>query len=163
MAIYNFSIALIPKIEKQVGCNENLNGYLPNSQKKLAEMSEKRQKSSFVQAREGKIQKEISICPNFSNDQLRDKKSLTSFARICPSAYSNRPHWKRRTAQRFSFSIFYLLFLILCFASFLHHYQISQCQHNADRKGDPCRLDKACNDVGNKGNGSHADCVRQLC
>ena len=32
--IYGFSIALIPKIEKQVGCNENLNGYLPNSQKK---------------------------------------------------------------------------------------------------------------------------------
>ena len=26
--------ALIPKIEKQVGCNENLNGYLPKSQKK---------------------------------------------------------------------------------------------------------------------------------
>lgn len=70
---------------------------------------------------------------------------------------------KRRTTERFSFSIFYLLFLILCFASFLHHHQISQCQHNADRKGDPCRLDKACNDVGNKGNGSHADCVRQLC
>ena len=34
LAIYGFSIALIPKIEKQVGCNENLNGYLPNSQKK---------------------------------------------------------------------------------------------------------------------------------
>ena len=80
-----------------------------------------------------------------------------------PQRVLKPPTLEKENRQWFSFSIFYLLFLILCFASFLHHHQISQCQHNADRKGDPCRLDKACNDVGNKGNGSHADCVRQLC
>ena len=34
LAIYGFSIALIPRIKKQVGCNESLNDNLPNSQKK---------------------------------------------------------------------------------------------------------------------------------
>ena len=34
LAIYGFSIVLIPRIKKQVGCNESLNDNLPNSQKK---------------------------------------------------------------------------------------------------------------------------------
>ena len=89
MAIYGFSIVLIPRIKKQVGCNESLNDNLPNSQKKARGNVRKTAKSSSVQAREGKIQKEISICPNFSKDQLRDKKSLASFARICNKEKEN--------------------------------------------------------------------------
>ena len=72
-------------------------------------MSEKRQKSSSVQAREGKIQKKIPICPNFSKDQLRDKNLWHPLQESAPARIQTAHTGKGEPlgGSPFPYSIFY--------------------------------------------------------
>ena len=110
LAIYGFSIVLIPRIKKQVGCNESLNGNLPNSQKKARGNVRKTAKIIIRASSWGQNSKENPYMPKLQQRSATRQKISDILCKNPPSAYSNRPHWKRRTAQRFSFSIFYLLF-----------------------------------------------------